>query len=131
MRFYFGDQVAGRRKDVKGARALIFRGRHVGEGELPVQVALITRDGQAFGGMVTLTSSTEDHALNISDLKPVDIVLLPRPYPTFLPYYFRASRQGALDMSEVETLQISIGPGLKPGTSVPIEIGIESVRMEK
>ena len=131
MRFYFGDQVAGRRKDVNGARALIFRGRHVGEGELPVQVALITRDGQAFGGTVTLTSSTEDHALNISDLKPVDIVLLPRPYPTFLPYYFRAGRQGALDMSEVETLQISIGPGLKPGTSVPIEIGIESVRMEK
>jgi hypothetical protein len=130
MRFYFGDYVSGRREDVSKARSLIFRGRHVGEGDLPIQVALITRDGRAFGGIVTLTPSSQDYTLAIEDLKPVDIVLLPRPYPTFLPYYFKPNQPGTLDMSEVETLQISIGPGLKAGPDGPIELGIESLRLE-
>lgn len=131
MRFYFGDLIGGRRDDVNNARSLVFRGRNLVEGDLPVQVALITRDGKAYGGMVALTSSTQDHSLSIADLKPVEIVLLPRPYPTFLPYYFRTKKEGVPDMSEIETLQISIGPGLKEGFAGPVEIGIESIRIER
>src|SRR5690606_18851267 len=55
MRFYFADQVAGRREEVDKAQSLVLRGRHLGEGTLPVQVALITRDGEAFGGIINLT----------------------------------------------------------------------------
>jgi len=128
MRFYFADQVAGRREEVDKAQSLVLRGRHLGEGTLPVQVALITRDGEAFGGIINLTPSMEDHALAIDKLQPVDLVLLPRPYPTFLPYYFKTNPKATLDMADVETLQISIGPGLEEDYEGVVEIGIESVK---
>jgi hypothetical protein len=64
-------------------------------------------------------------------LKPVKVVTLPRPYPTFLPYYFKGKGNDTLDMNKIESLQISIGPGISEAELQNKHgIAIESVRLE-
>ena len=67
--------------------------------------------------------------LNLADLKPVRQVILPRPYPTFLPYFFDTPGTSVLNNSTIETLQISLGPGLD-NRDGPYRFEIESVRLD-
>src|SRR5690606_918886 len=131
IRYYFGDNIAGRKADVQAAKSIVFRGRSGVSWDCPVQVALITRSGEAYGGTIILGQESSDYSIKLEDLKPVSLVTLPRPYPSFLPYYFRGKAGRGLNLTEVETLQISIGPGIAPEKLTgPVEIGIETIRVE-
>jgi hypothetical protein len=79
---------------------------------------------------VTLSNSSEEVTVALSDFVPGAMVTLPRPYPTFVPYYFEPSKKSQLNISALESIQISIGPGLE-GSSVeePHRIAIESVSL--
>ena len=64
-------------------------------------------------------------------LTSVKAVILPRPYPTFLPYYSKAGKADKLDISQIESLQISIGPGIKEkDVDKKRELVISSVYLE-
>lgn len=128
MRYHFADRLEGRKLDELTQLTLV--GRNLKEGSVPLQVALIMKDGSAFGGTVEL-GVKDDYCMLLEDLKPVSPVILPRPYPTFLPYYFEGSEHSTFDVSQVETLQISLGPGMSDGQkNQAFEIAIESVRLE-
>jgi hypothetical protein len=129
MRYYFGDKLAG--MEITRAKKLIFKGRSLNDKPCKVQLALVTNEGLAYGGVVDLQTKTDDYEISIDNLKEVKLVTLPRPYPTFLPYFFEKNMTKSLDLSKVEALQISIGPGL---TLSELEekhaIAIESIRLE-
>jgi len=64
----------------------------------------------------------------LKDLKQVKTVTLPRPYPSFLPYYFEHENKGDFNILDIESLQISIGPGLEPEKlDNPVKVGIVSI----
>jgi hypothetical protein len=131
MRYFFGDGIKGRRESLMEKTKIIFRGRSLTTKTLSVQVSLITRNGKAFGGMIDLGQSTKDYTLTLSDLRPVKIVTLPRPYPTFLPYFFEGKPGDQIKIEDIETLQISIGPGIPDNQFEDRHaIAIESVRIE-
>jgi hypothetical protein len=113
MRHYFGDLIAGRKNDVLQKKTIVINANAVGNSTFPVQVALVMKDGTAFGGSIELDSSHTRYTLKLDELKKVQTVILPRPYPTFLPYYSVAGKAETLDLSQIESLQISIGPGIK------------------
>ena len=131
MRYYFGQKVTGRKQDIPAKTKLVFRGRSLHETPCPLQLALITTGGVAFGSVLTIGSTAGEYNVALSDLKPIKMVSLPRPYPTFLPYYFERNEVVKLDMNALEALQISIGPGI-PESSLERDHGvaIESVRLE-
>ena len=109
---------------------VVVSARNVNDGELPIQIALLLKDGSAYGGLINV-SKKGDYSISLAELKPVSMVTLPRPYPSFLPYYFNGSEVSDFDIQNVETLQISIGPGLtNQEQQASYEIGIESVRLE-
>ena len=89
------------------------------------------KDGSAFGIIITINTEHGEYRMALDDLKPVKLVLLPRPYPTFLPYFFEYLSEEKLNLNEVESLQFSIGPGI-PSNELndPHGIAIESVRLE-
>lgn len=132
MKYHFGKKVNGRLQDAASAKNLVLTGRAMNGTSCPVQLSLITKDGQTFGGLVSVDNVTGEYSVAINDLKPTPLVTLPRPYPGFLPYYFaRAEVGGMLDMSQVETLQISLGPGIeKSELDEAHGVAIESVRLE-
>jgi hypothetical protein len=131
MRYYFGDQTATRQSDIAKATRIVFHGRTQDATPLPVQVALIMRDGSAYGGTVTVNTATGDYSVLLSDLKPVSLVTLPRPYPSFLPYYFTPSAVSKFAVEQAEVLQISVGPGIMGAALEDAHtVVIESIRLE-
>jgi hypothetical protein len=114
IRHFFGDLIEGRKNDILNVKHLRFNGRIEGNYAFPVQISLVMKDGTAFGGIArpSPVSETGNYSIDIIDLKKVRAVLLPRPYPTFLPYFSVASKAEQLDISQIESLQISIGPGI-------------------
>ncbi len=97
----------------------------------PVQVSLVMKDGSAFGAMITLIADESMYKIKLDELKRVKPVILPRPYPTFLPYFSDAGKAMKLDMSQVESLQISIGPKIPEGDwSKTYELRISSVLLK-
>ena len=112
MRYNFRPNVAGRKADLTSQRKLVFYGRALNNKACTIQLALITKDGLVFGASITVEPTDNAYTLPISQLRPVKFVSLPRPYPTFLPYYIPTGSARAIDMSQIESLQLSIGPGL-------------------
>ena len=96
----------------EGYRELVINARWLGDGKLPVQVGLVLDDGSTYAGSVTLSSRLEEHSLSLDDLRLVPTVTMPRPYPSFLPYYFESADPVPFDLRRVQAVQVRIGPGL-------------------
>lgn len=112
MRFYVGDRLIGRREALNAKKKIILTGNSLNDKACKFQIALLTRSGSAFGGVITLQPEKKDYELSLSDLKPVSLVTLPRPYPTFLSYFFDHKSTESFDIHNVEAIQLSIGPGM-------------------
>jgi hypothetical protein len=130
MRYHFGKKINGRNDDLSSATKIVVRGRSLNGKPCKVQVALITKDGTARGGVVTIQPDRENYSIDIQRLDPVKLTILPRPYPTFLPYFFE-QQAGLFDLERVDVLQISIGPGMSESEKQQAyQIGVESVWLE-
>ncbi|HEX5169531.1 MAG TPA: cellulase family glycosylhydrolase [Cyclobacteriaceae bacterium] len=129
MRYFCGDKISDR--DLSGMKKIIVRGHSLNEGLEKIQLALVTKRGMAYGGILEINTQTGDYALDIGGLKKVKLVTLPRPYPTFLPYFFESNLSEPLNLGDVEVLQISIGPGLSENeVEKKHAVAIESIRLE-
>jgi hypothetical protein len=127
----FAKKIIGRKPDLLASKQLILRGRSLNESETKIQVSLVMKNGSAFGSVLSLDSKMGDHAVSLNQLRKVKLATLPRPYPTFLNYYFDSDYMGAFDWNQVESIQFSIGPG-QSETELELHqgIAIESVRVE-
>lgn len=131
MRYYFKDNIAGRLDDLASKKKIVLHGRSMSGKSLPLQLALVMKDGSAFGGIIMVDKEKGDFELPLDALQKVKLVNLPRPYPEFLPYYFLNATATSLDLSAVESLQFSVGPGLLANElSQNYSIAIESIRLE-
>jgi hypothetical protein len=89
------------------------------------------KDGTSYGATLDVGVEAKDYVVALSDLKLVNTVTLPRPYPTFLPYYFESASSSTFDITQVESLQISIGPGLSDAEAVEKQgVAIESIKLK-
>ncbi|HMQ05790.1 MAG TPA: cellulase family glycosylhydrolase [Saprospiraceae bacterium] len=105
-------KIRGRNDDILNKSDLIIEGRSLNEQTTPVQIAIVLQDGSAYGAIVYLNSELQAHSIDLQDLFPVKTVILPRPYPTFLPYFFDYQPGLVWKPGSIESIQISIGPGL-------------------
>jgi hypothetical protein len=112
FRYSFAPKIKGRVTDLSAMRQLIFHGRSLNEKPCKLALALVMKNGSAFGGVITVDKEQADYSIPLVDLRRVKLVNLPRPYPTFLPYYFDNEMPGTFDINAVESLQFSIGPGI-------------------
>ena len=55
---------------------------------------------------------------------------LPRPYPGFQPFWFKANASGGFDLSQVEKLEITVGQGL-PRPALSYNLEVEAVWLKK
>jgi hypothetical protein len=82
-----------------------------------MQVALVDRDGTAWGATIELTDEWRETEIPVAGLQRTALALLPRPYPLFLPYLFESAATGAAPrLEELDGLQLSVSADLFPGT---------------
>ncbi len=130
MRYYFGENIAGRQHELHSKTKLILHGRSDDQEGLPVEIALIMKNGTAFGGTVMVTRGADDYEISIDALTQVKLVNLPRPYPDFLPYYFEGKTQ-SFSIDQIEMLQIGIGAEIAEDELDALHfMAIESIRLE-
>lgn len=131
FRSYFADKTAAREQDLEGKTHLVLKARSLVEESRLLQVAIVLKDGSSFGTIVDLAPEMMEYKMALSELKPVATVTLPRPYPTFLPYYLNHNLKSNFDLSQAESLQFSIGPGLTTEQKKQAQgVGIISVHLE-
>ncbi len=131
FRYSFTPKIQGRAQDLSTKHKLIFHGRSLNEKPCKLALALVMKDGSAYGGVITVDRERAEYSLSLTDLKRVKTVNLPRPYPTFLPYYFDCEMPGTFDINAVESLQFSLGPGMaEDELNGKHGIAIQTVRLE-
>lgn len=125
------DFIAHKVESLKSKKQIIFKGRALNDKPCKLQIALVMNNGSSFGKVVELGTELKDYEILIQDLRPVKTVTLPRPYPSFLPYYFEHNNPDIFDIKKVESIQFSIGPNISKNEVKDAHgIGIVSVRFE-
>jgi hypothetical protein len=129
---YFGDKLQGRISEMNSFDKLIVRARTAEAQPVKAKITLIGKDAFAFSTFITLTNTFQDIQVSLNNLVADSILLLPRPYPGFLPLWFKASGAASFNLKEIEKIQITIGTELKePEFKKPYSMEIESILLEK
>ncbi len=112
MRYYFREKVKERFATISNKTKLVVKARSSVNKICPLQVALITKHGAAYGATIQLDTVRHEYTIEINSLKQVPLVTLPRPYPGFVPYFFYHPQAPVFDLKDIESIQLSIGPGI-------------------
>ncbi|HXQ82036.1 MAG TPA: hypothetical protein VN775_12025 [Opitutaceae bacterium] len=112
FRFYFRDRINGRGANLGLPSRLVLFGKSATDQPCPLQVALITADGIAYGGMVSVQPGFGACEIPISALRKVRSPNIPHGYPVFLHYWSSVGADTPLDMNRAESVLVSIGPGI-------------------
>ena len=93
---------------------------------------MINKDAFSFATWVTLTNTLQDIEVPINYLVQDSMLLLPRPYPGFLPLWFKGSGGSAFRLSDIEKIQVTIGSDLPEAEfRKPYSLEIESIWLQK
>lgn len=129
---YFADKIKARQTELSAVDKLVVRARAAGSSAVRLRVALINADALSFGTSVDLTTDFRDIEIPLSTLKQDSSLLLPRPYPGFLPLWFKSAASGSFDLAEAEKLEIMFGPAPTETTlSSPVRVEVETVYLRK
>ena len=105
-------------------------GRTTGRKRGKLQVALVESGGAAWGTDVVLADTWQDVTVPLSSLRLVPLVLLPRPFPEYMPYRLEATGEFvAPDLSRLEGLQFAMGTDLVNGAEEGLSPGFEIERV--
>ena len=122
--FYFADKIAGRKSEFQSLSKLIIRARATES--VYAHLALISTEANAYADTIQLNKEWKDYVIPFSKLKNTSYLLLPRPYPGFLPLKFQSSSRQSFDISKMEKLEFVFGN--HPSAS-PLSIEIATIRL--
>lgn len=110
--------------------ALRIRARATGRAADRMEVALVERDGTAWGADIELSDTWQEIVVPLSALRRTPLALLPRPYPHFLPEFLETTgmREGPR-IAELDGLQFSVGAGLFQGVDLEGRHGFQVERV--
>jgi hypothetical protein len=112
LRHYLNPRIDPIREQLAGKKNLLLTARALNDRPTKLQLALVDKQGNAYGVVLDVSPELGTYEIPISVLQPTQTVTMPRPYPTFLPYFFAGGTSEAFDIGQVEAVQFSIGPGI-------------------
>lgn len=124
--YFFSDKINGRVNELSTFTKLVVRARSM-EGA-SVKFSLITDDAQAFATTLSVKKEFQEFEIVLPDLKKDSMLLLPRPYPGFLPLYFKSNSTKPFSITDAEKLEISFSSS---SSTKPISIEVEAVWLKK
>lgn len=129
---FFGDKLASRQADLSSFKTIVLRARTNNQQNVKARLALINKDAAAFAASVTLTSSFQDIKIPVGSLQKDSMLLLPRPYPGFMPLWFVAAGSASFSLTDIEKIQITIGSELLPADfNKPYSMEVEAIWLKK
>jgi len=101
---YVGDAMALRGKAVDQTDQLVVKARGIRESST-IKAIVVQKDGSSFSAEFEASDQYQNYTISFSAFRPDSMMLLPRPYPTFLPLWFTADTNNKLDPSAIEEIQ--------------------------
>jgi hypothetical protein len=101
--FYFGDKLKGRQTELSMFSTLVLKVR--AESPVSATISLITNDALCFSSTVNTSNEWKEIRIPLSSLHADSLLLLPRPYPGFLPLWFKSGATSSFNMADAEKLQ--------------------------
>jgi hypothetical protein len=130
VRTFLTESERTRLGEFGGDAVLRVKARAVGRPSERIEVGLVQRDGTVWGAAVDLTDTWAEVTMPLSTLRRVPLVLLPRPYPQFLPYFFESAAAGhAPDPAQLDGLQFSMSANLSSAATLEGAHGFEVERV--
>lgn len=112
FRFFFRDKISGRTSDLGAIGKIVVYGRSVTARPCQLQLALVTADGIAYGGVVTVQPQPGAFSIPVRALQKVRMPNIPHGYPVFIHFWSRVGADISLDLRRIESVLVSIGPGV-------------------
>ncbi len=103
---FVGDKLKG--TVVTADDQLVVRARATAT-PVKIKVTLVDKDAVAVSAYTMLTNDFKDIVLTLKDFTADSALLLPRPYPGFMPLWFKSSGTTAFRLQDVEKVEISAG----------------------
>ncbi|HJT74007.1 MAG TPA: hypothetical protein VJ720_08315, partial [Chitinophaga sp.] len=120
-----GTQLKGRREELPAFNTIVIRARVAGLANANARIALITTGAVSFAVQFPLTEEFREIEIPIGSLQPDQALLLPRPYPGFMPLWLKESSNAPFNLKLLDKIEITNIPSA--GISVPYAIEIASV----
>jgi beta-galactosidase len=112
FQYSFVEKLKGRMGEMNSFDKLVVRARTSNE-HLNAKVALTFADGSSVSSMISLTNDFKDIEIPIQSLVADSALLMPRPYPHFLPLTFKVNKvNNKINLSEAEKVEVTIGSGI-------------------
>lgn len=127
---FFGDKLLGRKPELDSFNRLLIRARTADAQPVKAKVTLTDKEAFSFSTSITLANSFQDIEVPLNNLVQDSMLLLPRPYPGFLPVWFKASGSSSFNFSAIEKIQVTIVGELHE-LSKPKSLEVESIWLEK
>lgn len=123
---FFADKMAGRTAELNNLKTLVIKIKANTE-NTKVKIGLIDADAHFFATEIMATVNFKLIEIPLNQLKKDAQLLLPRPYPGFLPLYYQSPDRSAFNLKNVEKLEITFGYG---NATKPTNITIESIYLK-
>lgn len=104
----FVDALRGRTSELTEFNTIVVRARSSRDQPADATVTLVNQFGQAFSAAIKVTNQFRNIEVPLHDFLPGKSLLLPRPYPSFLPLTFD-SGTGRFDIRQIERIEITTG----------------------
>jgi hypothetical protein len=120
FRFYFRDKINGRHDELPEKKYLVVRARSFLASPLLIQAGLTDENGSVMAAEFKAAPGKTVFRIPLKKFKPAEYLIIPRPFPDFLPYRIQGSST-SFDWSSTETLQLEIRSAKKDGVNLQIE----------
>lgn len=128
----FSNQIKGRKSEVDFFTKVIIRARTLDEKPVEARIAFININAKAFAAKVMLSNQFKDIEIPLSALNPDAMLLLPRPYPAFMPLWFKSNSTESFKIADTEKVEFTIGSMLQNlASDQPYSFQIESIILKK
>lgn len=130
LQYYFADKLNGRSSETFDK--LVIKARTADTQPVKAKITLINKDAFAFSSSITLSNTFQNIEIPLNNFSPDSMLLLPRPYPGFMPLWFKATGTPSFNLSEIEKIQITIGADIAPSEfKKPYSLEVGSIWLEK
>ena len=116
--------IQHRTSELTAFNTMVIRARVQGVTNAQARISLVNTNAAAFATTFPLKNEYRDIEVPLSSLSADKALLLPRPYPGFMPLWFRAADNTAFDISKLDKIELT---NIPTADTTPYTIEVESV----
>jgi hypothetical protein len=127
LQLYIADKLKGRPTEINAFTKVVIKARVINGSIAKLRLALIQTDASAYAIYADLNAEWKTIEVPLAQLKPDSSLILPRPYPSFLPLWFKASGFNGFKIGEADKLEFTAGHLSANAGNKPLAIEVESI----